>query len=282
MALPTHRDPDDRPGADDRPVLVLLPGTGAGQACYDAVRPLLRPHVRTVGVDLPGFGGSPSRPDGDARPEALADEVAETLDAEGLSGDDAPHVVGNSLGGAVALLLAQQGRVRSAVLSSPLGWQSPAEARGARALLGGGHRLASRLEPRADRLSRSPVLRTLLTGWASARPWRTAPATHAQQLRDFAGGPGFRAALHAGAGWRPPQPVAPDVPVLLLWGTLDVVLPVVQAHRAAADLPGARTVLLPKTGHVPFADDPVRVADEVVAFVRRVEAGDVRPAAARP
>ena len=65
-----------------------------------------------VAVDLPGFGGSAMLPEG-TRPGVA--ELADSLTAFCREqGAERPHVVGNSLGGAIALELARRGFAASA------------------------------------------------------------------------------------------------------------------------------------------------------------------------
>jgi pimeloyl-ACP methyl ester carboxylesterase len=60
-----------------------------------------------------------------------------------------------------------------------------------------------------------------------------------------------------------------DVPALVVWGTHDPYIPSVQAERQHEAFPGAEVVLLDRSGHWPFADDPDAVAEVVVPFLRR-------------
>lgn len=54
-----------------------------------------------------------------------------------------------------------------------------------------------------------------------------------------------------------------SVPVQLIWGEQDVVIPVSHAHMAHAAMPGSRLEIFPKSGHFPFHDDPDRFIDLV-------------------
>jgi pimeloyl-ACP methyl ester carboxylesterase/2-polyprenyl-6-methoxyphenol hydroxylase-like FAD-dependent oxidoreductase len=63
-------------------------------------------------------------------------------------------------------------------------------------------------------------------------------------------------------------------PALVLWGKHDPYVPVALAERQREVFPDARVVVLEGSGHWPFADDPDRVAGEVVPFLRRVMGQD--------
>lgn len=72
-----------------------------------------------------------------------------------------------------------------------------------------------------------------------------------------------------------------DRPALVIWGAADPYLPVEQAERQRESFPHARVVVLERSGHWPFADDPQAVERAVVPFLReRFEAALQGPAAA--
>ena len=58
-------------------------------------------------------------------------------------------------------------------------------------------------------------------------------------------------------------------PVLVLWGTEDLLLPPRQAHRAARAIPGAELRMLRGLGHIPMSDEPQTVAETILAFTAR-------------
>jgi len=58
-------------------------------------------------------------------------------------------------------------------------------------------------------------------------------------------------------------------PTLVVWGAADPYLPARFAEQQRETFPRAEVVLLPKSGHFPFADDPKGVADAVVPFLQR-------------
>ena len=97
--------------AGDGPVLVMLHGGGpgaSGVSNYHQNLPALSQRFRVVLPDQPGFGGSyrPSEAELDERSitEITVDALFRALDALGI---DRFHLLGNSLGGAAALAMAQ-------------------------------------------------------------------------------------------------------------------------------------------------------------------------------
>ncbi len=59
-----------------------------------------------------------------------------------------------------------------------------------------------------------------------------------------------------------------DRPALVVWGTEDVYIPWRQAERQRESFPSARIQLLEGLGHWPFLEDPARVAEHVLPFLR--------------
>jgi pimeloyl-ACP methyl ester carboxylesterase len=99
--------------------LVLLHGLGSSRGAWAAVVPALATHFDVVAVDLPGFGDSDALPAHiEPTPAALAGMLAALLDELEITG---PHLVGNSLGGWVALETAKIRPVQSVTLLSPAG-----------------------------------------------------------------------------------------------------------------------------------------------------------------
>ena len=57
------------------------------------------------------------------------------------------------------------------------------------------------------------------------------------------------------------------MPVQIVWGTKDVVVPVRHARMAHAAMPGSRLEIFQGSGHFPFHDDPARFIDVVQRFI---------------
>lgn len=118
-------------GPADAPVLVMLHGGGpgaSGEANYRHNIPALTNHFRVLLPDQPGFGGSyrPTQEQLEVRSitQIQADAIVEALSEIGVARF---HLLGNSLGGATALAIAQQhhDKVARMVLMAPGGGWLP-------------------------------------------------------------------------------------------------------------------------------------------------------------
>jgi pimeloyl-ACP methyl ester carboxylesterase len=201
---------------------------------------------------------------------ALIDAVAADMDAAGL---ETAHLVGNSLGGRIALELARRGRARSVVAFSPaISWQEGARAEArARRFFAGGYWLNSRLLPHIGAFVRRPRLRRALLRGSMSHGERLRPAAAADMVRANVECPIYFDLFDALMREGPPRSFEGiDCPVLIVWGTKDRTLPE-RRHAAGARrlLPQAQYVELPDAGHVPTADDPDGVASLIIEFAQR-------------
>lgn len=254
----------------DGPPLVLVPGIGLSRSTWAPVLPALAEQFDVIAVDLPGGGSSPPLPDGvEPEPAALARAVADALDAEGI---ERPHLVGNSLGGWVALELAAIRPLASLTLLSPAGLWAGDCPLYCRASLRGSRWLAQHAQRLACWLAGSRPGRTLLFAQTFARPARLTTDEARLILRVLGTSPGFDATLAATSrrAWRPTGVI--EAPVTVAFGSRDRLL-LRRQSRHLERLPTGTTVArLPGCGHVPMADDPPAVARLIATAAARAEA----------
>ena len=250
--------------------IVLLHGIGHHWQAWEPVLSILAASHEVIAVDLPGFGASPPLPEGVSYElDSVIPLLAEGFRALGL---ERPHVVGNSLGGLLALELALHGHAQSVTALSPAGFWTGAERRYAYAVLTG-MRAGAKAIPDGllQRLARSVAGRAALTSTIYARPGRRSPEAVVAETRSMREATGFAPTLAVG---RRPDAVfdqdVPGVPVTIGWGDKDRLLLRRQGVRAKKTIPGARLVGLPGCGHVPMNDDPALVARLVLDTVRTV------------
>jgi pimeloyl-ACP methyl ester carboxylesterase len=247
--------------------LVLLHGIGSSHQVWSPVIDVLAEQFDVIAVDLPGFGESPPLPEGvEPHPAALAAAVATLLDGLGIV---APTVAGNSLGGWVALELAEVRPTAALVLISPAGLWSGRTPLYNRLSLQATRWLAKRWVRPLSRLVNHRAGRTLLLRQTIGRPARISPDLARSMVWDMATSPGFDATLeatldrHYVAGW-----AGLHVPITVAFGSRDLLLR--KGSRHVEQLPdGVRFETLAGCGHVPMSDDPVAVAALMTAAARR-------------
>jgi pimeloyl-ACP methyl ester carboxylesterase len=238
----------DRTGAG--PPLVLLHPLGADRRVWDPIAASLGTTHEVIALDLPGFGESPPLPpETIPTPRALADAVTTLLSELGI---ERPHVVGNSLGGWVALELALAGSAGQVTAIAPAGlWSAPLVPKSSLA-----HRLARALAPLIEPAARSRRGRRLLLSGSVAYPDRVPGREAAHLVRTYARAPGFTAVNDAMRAATFTELDRIRCPVTLVWPEHDRLV------QRPAWLPGNLTsVPLPDAGHVPMWDAPGAVVD---------------------
>lgn len=254
----------------DTPLLLLH---GIGRSLEDWTEQIERLSGRfyVIAVDLPGFGRS-ARRDGPADLATVADGVAGALAA--LDEDRPCHVIGNSLGGAVAmqLLASHPDLVASLTLVNSAGFGAEVTALLRMLSLPGiGRRLATRSTPAGARLMErrlfaDPSLATReridhalsIAAQPGTGEFLLEMANHLGTMRGVR--PQWRTELLAAVAAHPR-------PTLLIWGDRDRILPAAHLGAAQRQFPDAQVHLFTATGHMPQIERADEFADLITAFV---------------
>jgi len=255
--------------------VVCLHGLGSNKASFFETVSALTPDHTVHAIDLPGFGGSSKPARGAYDAPYFARAVLGYMDAVGLQ---SAHLVGNSMGGRIALELALADPDRAITVSL----LAPALAfRKRRELVP----LVKLVRPELAAIPhpmRTTSVRAYFWG-LFARPERLDPAAADVAIEEFcrtyrsrSARIAFFAALrniyldapHGGSGlWTRLTTLLP--PALFVWGDSDRLVPAGFSRHVARAVPSARQVILPECGHVP----QVELADRTNALIRRHIAG---------
>ena len=250
----------------DGPPLVLVHGLGGSATNWIELAPLLAPTFRLVIPDLPGHGASEPLP-GVSGLQPYADRVAAVMEHEGAA--PAP-VVGHSLGGLVVLRLAlRRPRAVSAVVLAASAGLSIGGAWGRNLLTAVTVIRPGRLAGRYRSIvARSPILRRIVFGVVSvADPIGLSDVS----VEGFLAGQ----VLHTdtGSAWRSLRDDDPRQeleqlgrPVLVLWGSDDVQLPLDDAFEYARRLRAPLRVIA-GCGHLLIGERPEPCADAIREFL---------------
>lgn len=281
VSLPGVPAPSTQRGGSGEPMVLIHGFSGTGRN-WEPVRERLESCFDVLVVNLAGHVGGPELPSGEeVSLGALIDALERDLDAAGFP---TAHLVGNSLGGWIALELATRGRARSVVAISPAGgWEAGTRAeRRLQTMFNRNHKLSSRFMARLEGWMRRPRLRRMLLWQVVAHGERIPAAVALELLRDSVQCPVYFDLMEAIMRAGPPASFdGIEVPVTLVWGTKDRILPLrTYSRRLRGMLPDAEWVELPGLGHVPMSDDPDLVARAIVAGARRAAAA--KPPAAGP
>ncbi len=253
--------------------LVLIHGFTATWRAWEKVIPALEEHHRVLAVTLAGhFEGRPF--EDAASTAAMADALERDLDDCGI---ERAHLVGNSLGGWMALELAKRGRALSVVALSPAGGWEPGskEEKRVRGLFNRNYKGLQLIGPRAEKLVTRPRLRALLMRDVVGRPENVSAAEAYQSIRGAAGCSCYLDFIDRTMSDGPPKDFdGIDVPARIAWGTKDRILPVERySERMRRLVPHADFVELPGLGHVPMTDDPALIARTILEITTRSPVG---------
>lgn len=241
--------------------LVLLHGIGMSSRAWRPVMPLLAAHRRVIAFDVAGFGRTPMLP-APLTPTTphLVQALRQVLQQMGLH--EPVDIVGNSMGGWMALEAARLGMARSVAAISPAGlWTHPPAH--VRPVFFNMRRFTRMAPGMVKAMLRVGLLRELLMAVPVSAGSRHMPAEDAiAAAMDFAHCPGFEATFGHADRFRGGQSI--QVPVTVAFGTLDWLL--TPAARQRAELPDHAQWLRPAGwGHVPMWRDPGGVARLILA-----------------
>jgi len=230
--------------AGDGPPLVHL--HGAGGLRINPAHSLLARQYRVIAFEMPGFGASPENTTTQNQAE-LARTMARAVGALGLDRFD---LMGTSFGARTALYLAAQAseKITALVLESPAAIRPT----GASPPSGSPREMARLLYGHPERMPAPPA---------------PDPAIRAQTARLLARlrGPDRDAELEA---------LLPGIttPALVLFGTLDRLMPPELGRLYKAAMPNCNLVLVYDAGHAIGAERPEAFAEVVLDFLERHEA----------
>jgi pyruvate dehydrogenase E2 component (dihydrolipoamide acetyltransferase) len=242
--------------------LVLLHGLTADSQSWAPLEKALGPDRPLIRIDLPGHGRSPRR-----RLRSFAELARMLVEAfdEATRAHDQVHLLGHSLGGALALAIAdtRARKIASLSLMAPAG-----------------------LGPEVDAAALTGIIRASRA--ESLAPWlRRLTATPEGISDDYAraamkqrADPGLRAAQADMAEVLFPDGVQPfdlrpalsrvECPTALIWGRSDHILPYRHALAAGGDF---AIHLLSGAGHIPQVETPDRVARIVTRHLAGISSG---------
>jgi pimeloyl-ACP methyl ester carboxylesterase len=259
--------------AGDGPPLLLLHGIGSNRETWRPVLEPLAQHFTVVAPDLLGHGES-AKPRADYSLGGFANGMRDLL---GVLGMERATVIGHSFGGGVAMQFAYQfpERTDRIVLeaSGGLGREVTPLLR-VLTLPGSAMVLAA-----LDALPANLAVRTVAAIARRLPEGPLAADTHEvvnvlQGLRGSESRSAFLHVLSHVIDWsgqlvtmRDRAYLAAGMPIMVMWGEGDTVLPVSHATAAVESMPDARLMTFPGVGHFPHAERPEEFTKAVIDFV---------------
>jgi pimeloyl-ACP methyl ester carboxylesterase len=255
--------------------ILLIPGLGLDHSYYRFGMPLLARHLQVLAVDPRGIGRSTKKPP-PYTVEAWADDFAVMIDKLGFG---PIHVLGSSLGGSMALALAQRhpGKVKSLMVV------------GGFSELDRATELNFRLRLRLiEKLGMSDEVADYMGLWTLTRKFINSDAGYAtmranQDIIRVNSAESYSAFVEALLKWgrcQPGQEQEPKftelldsiaLPTLVVTSDNDHLIPKELSDLIAARIAGAKLVVMPGAGHIPFMEQPAEVVRIVLAFLEGLD-----------
>ena len=239
----------------EHPPLVLLHGLGSAATIFKPIIPKLSQDFRVITVDLPGHGQTSFDKAQAMDPKSLGTAVFDSIENE--YGIRKFHVVGNSLGGWIALEMAAQQpeRIMSVTGLAPAGlWLVPATGRSLREA--NSYYLVKALKPIIKIGLRLKLFRKI--GFARVSPkWQELSyETCYEASLALLNCPGYFPAWDGMITRRFDAKIAESTPVTILFGDSDNTLPA-QGSQERSLVPAHCTwVVIESCGHAPMWDHP--------------------------
>ena len=237
---------------------------------WELVLPMLERRHDVLAPTLIGHAGGPPLT-GAFTDELIVDGVERAMLQAGFT---SAHIVGNSLGGYVALKLAARGRAKSVVALAPAGgWAEGDESyRDVLEWFTLQQPLLKQAAPYADQIAATDQGRRRATEFITTNFEHIPPDLIAHMICGGAGCTGASAMIEYGlrVGW-PLDPEAIACPVRIVWGTADRLLtwPASAARYRHDWLPTADWVVLDGIGHCPQLDIPLETSELILGFTAR-------------
>ena len=277
-------------GPDAQPAL-FVHGLGGASTNWTDFAGQLAPWLAVESLDLSGFGRSAAAPGGDYSIGAHKRTVVRYLEE---SGRGPVHLIGNSMGGLISILIAARrpDLVRTLTLISPAVPDLRPRRLGtdpllAVALLPGTVPLVKRRLRRFTPEARArAIINLCFANPAAVPPNRVTEAADEIRARDdmqwatdalirsLRGLVGTYFVRRSRGIWTRMAEI--EAPSLVVWGGRDRLVDPGLAPRVAATIPDARLLVLDELGHVAQLEDPVTTARAVLGLLE--DAGSGRPA----
>jgi|SRR5690625_4288569 len=247
---------------NEKPTILLIHGLVASVYTFNRVMPLLQKHFSVIAIDLPGFGRSEKSSRFINSYKNFAKLIAQCIDYFSL---DEVYLAGHSMGGQISLYTAKQfpEKVKKLILLNASGYLKPSN-----------HGIKL--------LSYVPFFHLFIKRQVKKQGVRKTlenvlfdPAVITEEMTEEYGRPleekGFYKSLLRLVRYREgdlqtEQVQSITTPTLLIYAEEDRVISLKVGKKLAEDLPNAKLITYPKTGHLITDEVPEKISEQIRRF----------------
>ena len=244
-------------GSNSKSVLVLVHGLGASAERWEYVIPELSKKYQVIAPDLLGFGYS-DKPSLDYTPQFFAKFLFDFLETIGINHCS---MIGSSLGGQIVAeyAIAYREKIENVILVSPAGvmknitpalqayvtaalYPSRDSVRNAFQIMSGDKKIPSHV---INDFIKRMSLPNAKMAFSSTLLGLKAADIISHRLANI------------------------SVPVLVIWGRNDTVIPIKYASKFVSSIKDCQYIEMNDCGHTPYVEDPKRFAGHVLDFLEK-------------
>lgn len=243
--------------------IILLHGFTAEKNNWPRFTRNVNAEFRVIAIDWPAHGESTYLENGDYTLTAQANRLSSLMENLGVS---KAHLVGNSMGGAIAANFASRypSKVKTLTLMNSGGADNPdTESEIETAMHKGENPLLAETPEEFEHIFDLSMEKPPFIPWPiSAAMANVAAERHARFLAVFK-------QVHGGVTNRDYAYLRQiQAPTLIMWGDRDRILDVGNAEVFSAELPNSETVIYEGIGHMPMLEVPAQSAADTVRFIQ--------------
>ena len=242
--------------------LIAIHGLGSASTAWELVKPALSKNFEFITLDLPGHGQAEMKSDKSMNPVKLAEIVHKELLSNGI---DKYHLIGNSLGGWIALEIGA--KYPESVLSitgvAPAGlWLVPKTHRNGELAIS---RYLARATYRfAYSIAHFKFMRRIGFKLVSPQWEKFSIETCAEAAIAMGSAPGYFDLWDALLGNRFDKDITKNIPITILFGDSDFTLPADSCQERSLAPSHSEWIILPQSGHAPMWDQVDAVVEATV------------------
>lgn len=250
----------------DGPIkLVAIHGLGSASSAWDLVKPELSKHFEFITLDLPGHGNAFMLANREMNPVRISEIILSELKAIGI---EQFHLIGNSLGGWIALEMAAAfpDHIQSVTGVAPAGlWLTPKTHRNGELAIS---RMMARATYRfANVIADFKFMRAIGFKLVSPQWEKFSPETCAKAAIAMGSASGYYTLWDAFLGNRFDKEISEKIPVTIIFGDTDYTLPASNSQERSLAPKHSRWVNLPQSGHAPMWDQVDAVVEETIKTI---------------